>query len=50
MRIQSYFNTNERLLVADLKMKHKKRAGCTKTRSPEGKQNLSDFSNTQAHL
>lgn len=36
MTVQTYFNTNERLLVEDLNIKHKKRTGHTETRSLEG--------------
>uniref|UniRef100_A0A8C5SYU9 Family with sequence similarity 184 member B n=1 Tax=Malurus cyaneus samueli TaxID=2593467 RepID=A0A8C5SYU9_9PASS len=47
----TYFNTNKRLLVEDLNIKHKKELDILKRDHRKGIENiLSDFSSTQAHL
>uniref|UniRef100_A0A8C3UA01 Family with sequence similarity 184 member B n=1 Tax=Catharus ustulatus TaxID=91951 RepID=A0A8C3UA01_CATUS len=49
--IQTYFNTNERLLVEDLNIKHKKELDILKRDHRKEIENIvSDFSSTQAHL
>lgn len=49
MRIQTYFDTNERLLVEDLSIKHKKELGILKgDHWKEIESIVSDFSSTQA--
>lgn len=51
LRIQTYFNTNERLLVEDLNIKHKKELDILKQDHRKEIENmLSDFSSTRAHL
>uniref|UniRef100_A0A8C0EF31 Family with sequence similarity 184 member B n=1 Tax=Bubo bubo TaxID=30461 RepID=A0A8C0EF31_BUBBB len=51
MRIQTYFNTNERLLIEDLNIKHKKELDVVKQDHRKEIENiLSDLSSTQAHL
>ncbi|OWK63707.1 Protein FAM184B [Lonchura striata] len=49
--IQTYFNTNERLLVEDLNIKHRKELDILKQDHRKEIENIvSDFSSTQAHL
>uniref|UniRef100_A0A8D0FXB2 Family with sequence similarity 184 member B n=1 Tax=Strix occidentalis caurina TaxID=311401 RepID=A0A8D0FXB2_STROC len=51
MRIQTYFNINERLLIEDLNIKHKKELDIVKQDHRKEIENmLSDLSSTQAHL
>lgn len=51
MRIQTYFNTSERLLVEDLNIKHNKELDVLKQDHRKEIENIvSDFSSTQAHL
>lgn len=51
MRIQTYFNTSERLLVEDLNIKHNKELDILKRDHRTEIENIVfDFSSTQAHL
>lgn len=51
MTVQTYFNTNERLLVEDLNIKHKKELDILKQDHWKEIENiLSDCSGTRAHL
>uniref|UniRef100_A0A8C0ZJR0 Family with sequence similarity 184 member B n=1 Tax=Cyanistes caeruleus TaxID=156563 RepID=A0A8C0ZJR0_CYACU len=51
LQIQTYFDTNERLLVEDLSIKHKKELDILKRDQRKEIENIvSDFSSTQAHL